>query len=479
VLGTATADGSGNWSITSSTLSSGAHTLTTKVTDAAGNTGVASAGLTVTIDTTAPTASGTPDLASASDSGSSSTDNITSVTTPTITGGGAEAGATVTLYDTDGTTVLGTATADGSGNWSISSSTLSSGAHTLTTKVTDAAGNTGVASAGLTVTIDTNPPANISLSIDQVMDLVTGVDKPIATLSSSDIHPVRFALANGNGSNDSGNGSFQISGNTLQSVNVLAAGTYNLRLSATDAAGNVSYQDVVITVLPRPVVIRNDVVAAIPVVSVQPNVLPVTAMSALPVNVVTVPTLLPIFQPADREIRSDSLGDTRTAQGFSVPVIARGGTAVPEVLLLRDISDQSATRVGNQLIVNFDVPPSTFAHTDSSAVVSLSAMMADGKPLPGWLKFNPITGEFRGIAPANYQGSLEVSVVATDNHGTKAATRFKIDLASKPAKTSDLGKPRLQTELRAQSSFAWKAERDAWVRHAKDASKVNRAVTPT
>ena len=39
---------------------------------------------------------------------SSSTDNLTNVTTPTFTGSGAEAGATVTLYDTNGTTVLGT-----------------------------------------------------------------------------------------------------------------------------------------------------------------------------------------------------------------------------------------------------------------------------------------------------------------------------------------------------------------------------------
>ncbi|MDD3342128.1 MAG: DUF4347 domain-containing protein, partial [Sulfurospirillaceae bacterium] len=132
-LGTATADGSGNWSITSSTLSSGAHTLTAKQTDIAGNTSAASSSLSVTIDATATAPTGL-DLVAGSDSGSSSTDNITNDTIPTITGGGAESGATVTLYDTDGTTSLGTATADGSGNWSITSSTLSSGAHTLTAK---------------------------------------------------------------------------------------------------------------------------------------------------------------------------------------------------------------------------------------------------------------------------------------------------------------------------------------------------------
>ena len=72
-----------------------------------------------------------------------------------MSGSGAEAGATVTLYDTNGTTVLGTATADGSGNWSITSSTLGDGGHTLTAKQTDMAGNVSAASAGLVVTIDT------------------------------------------------------------------------------------------------------------------------------------------------------------------------------------------------------------------------------------------------------------------------------------------------------------------------------------
>src|SRR5258708_6503656 len=112
VLGTAVADGSGNWSITSSALSQGSHTLTAKQTDIAGNTSGASAGLAVTIDTTAAAPSA-PDLTAASDSGSSNTDNITSNTAPVFSGSGAEAGATVTLFDTNGTTILGTATADG------------------------------------------------------------------------------------------------------------------------------------------------------------------------------------------------------------------------------------------------------------------------------------------------------------------------------------------------------------------------------
>src|SRR5260370_3326586 len=62
-----------------------------KVTDVAGNPSSASATFTVTEDTTAPNAPTVPDLIAASDSGTSSTDNITNVTTPTFSGT-AEAG---------------------------------------------------------------------------------------------------------------------------------------------------------------------------------------------------------------------------------------------------------------------------------------------------------------------------------------------------------------------------------------------------
>src|SRR5207237_1441401 len=108
----------------------------------------------VAIDTAAAAPSA-PDLTAATDSGSSSTDNITNNTTPAFTGSGAEAGATVTLYDTDGATALGTGVANGTGAWSITSSALADGAHTLTAKQTDIAGNTSAASASLSVAIDT------------------------------------------------------------------------------------------------------------------------------------------------------------------------------------------------------------------------------------------------------------------------------------------------------------------------------------
>ncbi len=164
VLGTDVAAADGTWSIESSALTDGGHGLSAKQTDIAGNVSLAADVPTMTIDTVAAAPSA-PDLKSTSDLGTSSTDDITSDNTPTVTGTGAEAGATVTLYDTDGTTSLGTGVADGSGNWEITSSALGNAVHTLTAKQTDIAGNTSAASTGLAVTIDTVAPTALGETI--------------------------------------------------------------------------------------------------------------------------------------------------------------------------------------------------------------------------------------------------------------------------------------------------------------------------
>ena len=137
VLGSAVATG-GSYSITTSVLATGGHTLTAKAIDAGGNQGTASTAFHVTIDTSAPSA---PSITSVSDdvspvTGTVADNGVTNDATLTITGT-AEAGSTVTIYDTDGTTVLGTGIAAG-GSYSITTSVLATGGHTLTAKATDA-----------------------------------------------------------------------------------------------------------------------------------------------------------------------------------------------------------------------------------------------------------------------------------------------------------------------------------------------------
>ncbi|HKN40852.1 MAG TPA: Ig-like domain-containing protein [Acidimicrobiia bacterium] len=108
-----------------------------------------------TVTAAASPAPSTPALTAASDTGSSSTDGITKVTTPTVSGT-AQAGSTVTIYD--GTTAVGTGTATGGGAYSVTTSTLAQGSHSLTAKAANVWG-TSPASGTLTVTIDTTAPS--------------------------------------------------------------------------------------------------------------------------------------------------------------------------------------------------------------------------------------------------------------------------------------------------------------------------------
>jgi serralysin len=154
VIGTGVATATGAWTITSSTLTNGTHGIAAKAS-VSGVYSPVSAALSVTIDTVAPAVPSAPDLITASDSGSSSTDNITNIATPTFTGT-AEAGSLVKLFD--GTTLVGSATATSTGSFSAVSSKLSDGAQNFTATATDVAGNVSAASGSLTVTIDTKAP---------------------------------------------------------------------------------------------------------------------------------------------------------------------------------------------------------------------------------------------------------------------------------------------------------------------------------
>ncbi|RVT48145.1 tandem-95 repeat protein [Rheinheimera sediminis] len=244
------ADGGITWTATF-TPSAGVTASTNQITldntgvaDAAGNTGTGTTNSNnYAIDNVAPNAPSTPDLAAGSDLGNSSTDDVTNDTTPTLTGT-AESDSTVTLYDTDGTTVLGSATATG-GDWSITSSVLSEGSHTLTAKAVDTAGNESVASAGLTITIDTTAPL-VTGSVPDGAALINAAsltytvsfNDTVYGLASADFSVTATGTAAGTVSSVSA-----VSGNSVDVTVSGITGTGTLRLDSNasgiaDLAGN-------------------------------------------------------------------------------------------------------------------------------------------------------------------------------------------------------------------------------------------------
>jgi hypothetical protein len=159
-VSTGSADASGIWTVSpTAALADGTYSFTVRQSDMAGNTSVSSAVVSVTVDTKAPAALLAPVLASTSDSGVSDHDGITKLTTPTFNGTGAEANTRIDLYE--GTSLLGSANSDASGNYSVAVSSvkaLSNGVHNLSVVQMDVAGNVSAPSPTVGVTIDTVAP---------------------------------------------------------------------------------------------------------------------------------------------------------------------------------------------------------------------------------------------------------------------------------------------------------------------------------
>lgn len=207
------------------------------IKDTAGNALIGTAnGGTYTIDRTPPAAPSTPDLTAASDSGASSTDDLTNVTTPTFTGT-AEVGSTVTIYD--GSTPVGTGTAT-SGTYTITTSALSDGSHSITAKAVDAAGNVSSPSSALTVTIDTIAPAaptNVAYNDGNngQGDKVTGTAEANSAVTVTQTAGPHVGAT---WSTTSTSGTFTVSVDNISQSKATVSVSYSV--VATDAAGNVS-----------------------------------------------------------------------------------------------------------------------------------------------------------------------------------------------------------------------------------------------
>ncbi|RZT39339.1 Ig-like domain-containing protein [Cupriavidus agavae] len=157
---TVTADPAGNWAyVVPSPLDNGV-TVNVSATDAAGNTGETAS---IVIDAAAPPP---PVIVSVSDNALPGTGTVpsggsTNDTTPTLTGT-AEPNAVISLSTPAG--LLGTAVADGAGNWSFTTAALADGTYAVTAVATDAVNNTGGPSVVYTFTVDTAPPATPTIA---------------------------------------------------------------------------------------------------------------------------------------------------------------------------------------------------------------------------------------------------------------------------------------------------------------------------
>jgi hypothetical protein len=236
--------------VVGSAFADGSHALSARATSSANVVGPSSASTTVVIDTSAQAAPGVPDLASADDTGASSTDNLTSRTQPrfsvSLSTGGASVNDVVQLLD--GSTVIGSAVvsaADISAN-SISilvSGSLSSASHLILARIVDLAGNPGATSASLTVQVDATTPAAPTLTLVSASDSGTVGDRitSVATASFSGTGNPGETITVYDGSSSLGTATVDGSGDwTLTVATALADGTHSITAKSTSVVGATS-----------------------------------------------------------------------------------------------------------------------------------------------------------------------------------------------------------------------------------------------
>ncbi len=101
-----------------------------------------------------------------------------------------------------------------------------------------------------------------------------------------------------------------------------------------------------------------------------------------------------------------------------------GANDVPT--LQTQIGDQNAAQGAAFL---FQVPQNSFADRDTADVLSYSAALASGQPLPAWLTFNPGTRTFSGTPGPADPGNLNIRVTATDAASASVHDDFTLTIA--------------------------------------------------
>jgi hypothetical protein len=153
--------------------------------------------------------------------------------------GVADAGVTVLVYD--GTTQLGTATADESGTWSYTLGQLLDGTHKLTAVAQDADGHLSAASEALVFKVDTRPPSKPGGLAD------ASISQGVVNAAHNTANQVLTGKTDAGGQVAIYDGTTQIGTVTAGSAGAwsftlgqLSEGAHKLSATATDNVGNTS-----------------------------------------------------------------------------------------------------------------------------------------------------------------------------------------------------------------------------------------------
>ncbi|WP_162059611.1 putative Ig domain-containing protein [Undibacterium sp. KW1] len=92
----------------------------------------------------------------------------------------------------------------------------------------------------------------------------------------------------------------------------------------------------------------------------------------------------------------------------------------------KTLTDQSLTE---KAVFSFALPAGTFTDADAGDVLTYSATLANGSPLPGWLTFDAVTKTLSGTPDQAAVGDLSVTIQAKDKGGLTATNKLVLHIA--------------------------------------------------
>ena len=144
---------------------------------------------------------------------------------------------------------------------------------------------------------------------------------------------------------------------------------------------------------------------------------------------------------AEKRIFSGTPGNDDVGN-LSIRVTAndgRGGSATQDfVLEVVNVNDapQIGVTLANQQGTGgkpwqYRLPTDAFHDIDKGDVLSLTAALDDGQPLPSWLAFDAATGQFSGTPPSSEQAdTYRIAITATDKAGAQAKQAFNLHITA-------------------------------------------------
>jgi Ca2+-binding RTX toxin-like protein len=125
------------------------------------------------------------------------------------------------------------------------------------------------------------------------------------------------------------------------------------------------------------------------------------------------------------ELRLEIWGDYGLLATQQVSLLVSNTNDAPEVGAL--LTDQQAEK---DVSFTYTLPADSFYDVDVGDVLTYSATLDNGAPLPAWLTFNAETQTFTGTPADGDVGTLQLRVTATDLAGASVSQSFTLDITS-------------------------------------------------